>query len=46
MRYFNPESVIQVGQKLDSLNDLEKLNVIGKSHKINIKEGKIYLTYI
>ena len=46
MRYFNPESVIQVGQKLDSLNDLEKLNVIGKSHKINIEEGKIYLIYI
>ena len=46
MRYFKPESVIQVGQKLDSLNDLEKLNVIGKSHKINIEEGKIYLIYI
>ena len=46
MRYFKPESVIQVGQKLDSLNDLEKLNVIGKNHKINIEEGKIYLIYI
>ena len=46
MRYFKPESVIQVGQKLDSLNDLEKLNVIGKSHKITIEEGKIYLIYI
>ena len=46
MRYFKPESVIQEGQKLDSLNDLEKLNVIGKSHKINIEEGKIYLIYI
>ena len=39
MRYFNPESVIQVGQKLDSLNDLEKLNVIGKGNK----ERSIYL---
>ena len=28
MRYFKPESVMQEGQKLDSLNDLEKLNVI------------------
>jgi len=46
MRYFKPESVIQEGQKLDSLNDLEKLNTIGKSHKINIEEGKIYLIYI
>ena len=46
MRYFKPESVIQEGQKLDSLNDLEKLNVIGKSHKITIEEGKIYLIYI
>jgi len=46
MRYFKPESVIQVGQKLDSLNDLEKLNVMGKNHKINIEEGKIYLIYI
>ena len=46
MIYFKPESVIQVGQKLDSLNDLEKLNVIGKSHKITIEEGKIYLIYI
>ena len=46
MRYFKPESVMQEGQKLDSLNDLEKLNVIGKSHKINIEEGKIYLIYI
>jgi len=46
MRYFKPESVIQVGQKLDSLNDLEKLNVMGKNHKINIEEGKIYLIYM
>ena len=46
MRYFKPESVIQVGQKLDSLNDLEKLNIMGKNHKINIEEGKIYLIYI
>jgi len=46
MRYFKPESVIQVKQKLDSLNDLEKLNVMGKNHKINIEEGKIYLIYI
>ena len=46
MRYFKPESVIQEGQKLDCLNDLEKLNTIGKSHKINIEEGKIYLIYI
>ena len=46
MRYFKPESVIQVGQKLDSLNDLEKLNVMGKNHKINIEEGKIYLIFI
>ena len=46
MRYFKPESVIQEGQNLDSLNDLEKLNVIGKSHKITIEEGKIYLIYI
>ena len=45
MRYFKPESVMQEGQKLDSLNDLEKLNVIGKSHTINIEEGKIYLIY-
>ena len=35
-----------MGQKLDSLNDLEKLNVMGKNHKINIEEGKIYLIYI
>ena len=41
MRYFKPESVIQEGQKLDSLCDLEKLNIIGKGHKINIEEGKI-----
>ena len=46
MRYFKPDSIIQVGQKLDSLNDLEKLNVMGKNHKINIEEGKIYLIYI
>lgn len=46
MRYFKPESVIQVGQKLDSISDLEKLNTIGKSHKCNIEEGKIFLIYI
>ena len=46
MRYFKPESVIQEGQKLDSLCDLERLNIIGKGHKINIEEGKIYLIYI
>ena len=39
MRYFNPESVIQVGQKLDSLNDLEKLNVIITPGIIFGKEG-------
>ena len=46
MRYFKPESVIQIGQKLDSINDLEKLSTIGKNHKINFEDGKIYLIYI
>ena len=46
LRYFKPESVIQVGQKLDSLSDLEKLNVVGKNSKLNIEEGKIYLIYV
>lgn len=46
MRYFKPESVIQVGQKLENIVDLEKLNVVGKSYKCNVEEGKIYLFYI
>ena len=46
MRYFKPESVIQVGQKLENLVDLEKLNVVGKSYKCNVEEGKIFLIYI
>lgn len=46
MRYFKPESVIQVGQKLDNIAELEKLNVIGKSYKLNIEESKITLIYI
>lgn len=45
-RYFNPESTIQAGQKLDSLNDLEKLNMVGKNNKCTIEEGKIYLIYV
>ena len=43
LRYFNAESIIQVNQKLDSINELEKLNVIGKNAKLTIEEGKIYL---
>ncbi|MCQ2820875.1 MAG: hypothetical protein MJ252_26755 [archaeon] len=46
MRYFNPEAVMQVGQKLKHLSDLEKLNMEGKSIKCNIEEGKIYLIYL
>ena len=46
LRYFKAESIIQVNQKLDSINELEKLNVIGKNAKLTIEEGKIYLIYI
>lgn len=46
MRYFKPESVIQVGQKLDNITELEKLNVVGKNYKLTIEESKITLIYI
>lgn len=45
-RYFKTESVIQVGQKLDSLTDLEKLASPGKAIKCTIEKEKIYLIYM
>lgn len=46
MRYFKPECVIQVGQRLDSLPDLEKLNGEKKIRWYALEEGKVCLIYI
>jgi hypothetical protein len=39
LRYFKAESIIQVNQQIDSINDLEKLNSIGKNSKLTIEKG-------
>lgn len=47
MRYFNPDCMLQVGHKIDSLQDLEKLFGDKPPMKVfPIEEGKVHIIYI
>jgi hypothetical protein len=46
MRYFRLESAIQVGQRLESLSDLEKLIGDKQIRNLSIEEGRIWIIYI
>ncbi len=46
MRYFNAESHIQVGHKLDSIPDIEKINREKEFPQFVLEENKVCLIYI
>jgi hypothetical protein len=46
LRYFKPECVIQIGQKLDGLSDLEKLNGDLEYGFYKFEDGKVNLIYL
>lgn len=46
LRYFKLESAIQLGQKLDSLSDLEKLIGDKQIRSLSIEEGRIWIIYM
>jgi len=47
MRYFNPDCMMQVGHKIDSLQDIEKLHSDKPPIKnFVIEEGKVHIIYI
>jgi len=46
MRYFKPSSHLQVGHKLESIPDIEKINGEKEIRQYNLEEGKVCLIYI
>jgi len=46
MRNFKPECLIQIGQKLESIPDLEKLQGDKVMRNYVIEEGRIYIIYL
>jgi hypothetical protein len=46
LRYFKPECTIQVGQKVESLPDLEKLNGEKVIRSYGLEEGKVSLIFL
>lgn len=46
LRYFNPICHIQVGHRLESIPDIEKINGEKEIRQYNLEEGKVGLIYI